>query len=150
MKRYLEIIKGLGLILLLFVMVSTVATSDNSYTVSVTIVQSSTSGDEDEANTVINTYTQESDTPGVHVKSEISGSGSSVVTDDDNATPDDSTPTESADSDVKPPFFQLDELTSDEYNAKLSEWVMSVIEEEPLETFDDFPQEIDDIVAVEQ
>lgn len=149
MKRYLEIIKGLGLSILLFVMVSTIAMSENSYTVSVTIVQSSTSGDGDKANTVVNTYSKESDTPGVHVTSEISGSGSSVITDDDNATPDDATPTESDDSNATPPFFQLGELTSEEYNAALSEWITSVIEEDSTVTFDGFPQDTTEIANVE-
>lgn len=149
MKRYLEIIKGLSLLLLLFVMVSAIATSDNSYKVSVTIVQSSSSGDSNKANTVINTYTEERDTPGLHVKSEISGSGSTVITDKDDVTPDDATPTENDDSGVTPPFFQLGELTSEEYDAALSEWIISVIEEDSTVTFDGFPKEVTEIANVE-
>ncbi len=41
--------------------------------VSVTIVQVSSSGEGDDANTVTNTYTEESESPNTHVTGEISG-----------------------------------------------------------------------------
>jgi hypothetical protein len=133
-KIHLKIIKGFGLLLLLFVLVSAVAVSDSTHKVSVTILSSS-SEDSDDANTIVNSYTVESDSPNVHVKSVISGSGSSEITSEE-----DTIPTESTDSGIMPPDFQLDGLTREEYNDELLEWILSMLDEDPLLTIGDFPQ----------
>jgi hypothetical protein len=141
-KNHLEIIKGLSLLLLLFVLVSAIGVADNTYKVSVTVVQRSSPGDGDDANTVINTYTKESGSPETNVKCEISGSCSSVITSEGNKIS-----TKNIDSDTNQ-GFQLDGLTLEEYNDEVSEWVLSTLNEGQLVTFDDFPQDVTDIINV--
>lgn len=143
-KAHLKIIKWFGPFILLFLLVSAVAVSDNTYKVSVTIVQSSSSGKSDDANTVINTYTKESESPETHVTSEIHGSDSSLIINEEDTTPNESTDSEEsgADDNLNPsvmPDFQLDELTPEEYNNELLEWVWSMLDEDLLLTIDDFP-----------
>jgi hypothetical protein len=160
-KKHLGIVKELGLFLLLFVLASAVAASEDAYEI-VTIVQT-TSSESDDANTVITI---------------ISGDGSTTtdeddtVTDEDDTTPTDDTdsadngnegdtvPTESTDSADSGandnldqgtilPDFQLDGPNYDGYSDELSEWIQSLLDKGPISMIDDFPQDITHIINVE-
>jgi hypothetical protein len=149
LKKHLELVKGLGLLLLLFVLASAVAVSENTYRSSVTIMQSSSSGDGDEAYTVINAYTRESDSPEMHVTGIISGSGSSIITNQEDMDKDnDKSPAKGADSGTMP-AFQFGELTPEEYNGELSEWILSTLDRDPFITIGDFPEDLTDMIKGE-
>lgn len=156
MKKHLGIIKELGLFSLLFVLVSAVAVSEEA-DVSVTTIEITSSEDSSGTNTVITTY-------------DSSGNGL-VITDDKDTIPTESTDsednsnegdnvddgdtisTESTDSndsgangnlnpDATLPDFQFNGLTYKEYNDDWSDWIMSVMDKDPLVMISDFPQDI--------
>ncbi len=146
MKKYLEIIKMSGLLLLLFILVSTIAISDNTYKISVSVKQSVTSEDKDPAYTVINTYTKEKESPGVSVTAKISGSGEKEITDKDGVAPaEEDTATKGPDPIIKPPDLELDE-SPEEYNDEVSEWILYLLDKDPLSMIiEDFSQEAADV-----
>lgn len=147
-KMHLKIIKELGLFILLFVLASAVATSENSYTVTVTIVQSSTSEDSNEMNTVISAYSDDGNSPATSETSVISGSGSSEITSEDDTVTDDSNDSGDSGADdspspgENPPDLQLDGTTYEDYSDELKAWISYIIDEDPLITIDDLPQDV--------
>ncbi len=137
MNKYMKIIKGFSILLLLFVLVGVVAGSDNSndsddtHTVSVTITQ--TSSPEEGGDTVTNTYNKEIETnesTDVEVIGEISEDDASVTTnvDDMPIDMDDTTTTETTDS-VGMPNFEIGESTLEEINMEISIWISSMIDD---------------------
>ncbi len=155
MKRHLKIIKGLGMILLFFVLVSTIGVSDSSYKASAKIVQASTEGDDEDAKTIINTYDKECNDPtGIHITAEILGSGEKTITDKDDVTPteeyktpvEDQTADKSQESVTKPPAFEHGESV-EEFNAEVDAWIHYLLEETLLR-IDEFPVDITDIANV--
>ncbi len=147
MKKHLKIMRRFSLLLLLFTLLSAVTVSENTY--SVTVKQVSSSEDEDPANTVINTYTEEKDSPGIDVTCEISGSSEKTITDKDGMTPteEDKTTDKSPDSVIRPPKFEFGESV-EEFNAEVDAWIQYTLEEELL-TIEDFPADIADMANVE-
>lgn len=143
MKRLLKIIKGLGLILLLFTLVSSIGVSDSSYEASAKIVQASTE-DGKEATTIMNTYTKDcDDTTGIHVTAEISGSGEKTITDEDGVIPteEDTAPVEDETTSITtPPKFESGE-SLEEFDTEVEAWVQYILEEALLK-IDDFPADI--------
>ncbi len=83
----------------------------------------------------------------------ISGSGSSTITNED----DDTNPADSEDSGaddnsnagVPVPDLELGDLTYEEYNEKLLDWIYTALTEEQLTTTDDLPQDGAGIASVE-
>ncbi len=143
MKKHLEIIKGLGLIFLLFVSVGVVAGSDsddNIHTVSVTIKQVSES--ENSGDPVANNYEKEITTTGstdVRVNGKISnGEASLTISLGDTTTSTDDTTTIESDDPVGMPEFKIGE-SPDEFNAKLSVWISSMLGDmDPIVNINDF------------
>lgn len=152
MKKHLEIMKRFGLFLLLFAFVGAVAASDDSddiHTVSLTINQVSESED---GNPVKNTYNKEiktTESTDVEVKGSISDNEALVTTNmgemttnEDDTTTD--TTTENADS-AAMPEFEIGE-SPDEFTAALSKWISSMLDENSLETTDDFLLDVDEMI----
>lgn len=143
MKKYLEIIKGLGLIFLLFVSVGIVAGSDDSddiHTVSVKISQVSES--ENGGDPVTNNYEKDmttTESTDVQVNGEISEKGSSITTNlGDTTTDTEDTTTSESDDPVGMPEFKIGE-SPDEFNAKLSVWISSMLDDmDPIVNINDF------------
>lgn len=149
-KTHLEIIKKFGILLMLFILISAVAVSDNTYKTSVSVEQSTSFEDDDPAYTVMNTYTKEKDSPGIDVTCEISGSGERTITDKDGVIPTekDELPAKSPDSSIKPPDLEPGE-SIEEFSDEVSEWAQYILDEDPLLTIEDFSQEVADIANVE-
>lgn len=136
MKIRLEIIKGFSLLLLLFMLVSAVAVSEDTYEITVTVVQNSSSEDGGDSNTVISTYDSEG---GLTETTEIFGSASVVI-----PTGEDTIPTESTDSvdsnangnpdpGIMPPNSNPDRLTYEERSVdEWWEWVLSTVTSEDI------------------
>ncbi len=143
-KRQLEIIKGLGLLMLLFVSVSVVAASDSDdsddiHTVSVTITQTSLA--EEGEKPVTNNYFKEiesTEPTNVQIKGDISEDKPSLITNMGEMTTNrDDMTSESTDS-VGMPDFKLAQSSPDEFNAALSKWISSMIDDDlSLITIDD-------------
>jgi hypothetical protein len=165
MKGHSKIIKAFGLIVLIFVLASAVAVSEDACEITVTVEVSSSSEDGGDSNTVISTYDSET---GLTKTTKISGSGTEEITTVGDATPSDgdttpvditpadTTPTESPDSegngangdlnpDAEPTDLQLDEST---YDDEWVELILSMIDADPFAIFDDF-QGLDAIAAFE-
>ncbi len=150
MKRHLKIIKGLGMILLFFVLVSTIGVSDSSYKASAKIVQASIDGDDEEAKTIINTFDKECNDPtGIHITAEISGSGEKTITDVDDVTPteEDKTTDKSSNSVTLPPKFEPGE-SPEEFSAEVEAWSQYLLEGALLKS-DDFLKDITGIIDIE-
>lgn len=152
MNKRLRIVKEFGLLLLLFVLASAVAVSEDVYGINVTIVQSSSSEDGG-VSTVITTYNSET---GLTDTSVISGSDS-VITDDnegdtapiESTDPVDSGANDNLDQGTTQPDFQPDGPTYEEYSDEFSKWIQSILDESPLLMIGDFPQDITHIINVE-
>jgi hypothetical protein len=155
MKRHSKIIKALGLFVLIFVLASAVAVSEDTCEITVTIVESSSSDGGDNSNTVISTYDSKT---GLTETTEIFGSGTEVIAPVDGVTPSegDTTPTESPDSegsgasgdlnsDVEPTDLQFDEST---YDDEWVELILSMIDADPFVMFDESPM-LDAVAAFE-
>jgi hypothetical protein len=148
-KKHLEIIKGFGLFLLLFVLVGTVAASDDIQTVSVTITQTSLAGED--ANPVTNTYNKEiesAESIDVHIKGLISGDQASVITNlDDMITNEvDTTIMESA-APVSMPKFIFGE-SPDKFTEELSLWISYKLDGNSFKIADDFLLDVDKMINV--
>lgn len=152
MKKVLEIMKVFGLFLLLFAFVGAVAASDDSddiHTVSMIINQVSESED---GNPVKNTYNKEiktTESTDVEVKGSISDNEAllttnmgEMTTNEDDTTTD--TTTESIDP-VGMPEFKIGE-SPDMFTAALSKWISSMLDENSLETTDDFLLDVDEMI----
>jgi hypothetical protein len=149
MKIHLEIIKGFGLLLLLFVLLSAVAVSEKSCEISVTIVESSSSEDGTEAKTVITTYDSES---GLTETTEIFGDDSTTTEgsdSEDNGSNGDTAPVENTDlGDM--PDSQPDDLVLEEYDDEWFELILSMLDDEnSLVIAGDFPEDINNIFNIE-
>jgi hypothetical protein len=155
MKRHSKIIKALGLFVLIFVLASAVAVSEDTCEITVTIVESSSSDGGDNSNTVISTYDSKT---GLTETTEIFGSDTEVIAPVDDVTPSegDTTPTESPDSegsgangdlnsDVEPTDLQFDEST---YDDEWVELILSMIDADPFVMFDESPM-LDAVAAFE-
>jgi hypothetical protein len=148
-KNHLEIIKGFGLSVLLLLLVSAVAISENSCEISVTIVESSSSEDGTEAKTVITTYDSES---GLTETAEVFGVDSIITggsDSEDNGNNGDTVPAENTDlGDM--PDSQPDELVIEEHNDEWFEWILSILDDEnSLAMASDFSEDINDIFNIE-
>lgn len=147
MRKYLEIIKGFGLFLLLFAMVGTVAASDDIQTVSVTITQTSLAGED--ANPVTNTYNREIESPDpidVHVKGMISGDLASVTTNlDDTITNEVDTAIIESAAPVSMPKFEFGE-SPDEFTEELSLWISFLLDTNSFKITDDFLLDVDRMI----
>jgi hypothetical protein len=150
MKKHLEIIRGLGLIFLLFISFGIVAASDDSddiHTVSVTIEQTSSS--ENGGDIVTNTYNKDFETTestDVQVSGVISGDKASVTTNlDDTTTTEDDTTTTESNNPVGMPEFRIDE-SSEKFTEKLSAWISFMVDDvDPILSIDDFTLNAADI-----
>lgn len=129
-KKHLEIIKSLGMSLLLFLLLSAVAISEDSREITVTIVQSSSSSGSAESKTVITTYDSES---GLTETTEVFGEDSTTTggsDPEDNDRNGDTVPAENIDS-------QPDDLVLEKFSDEWFESILSMLdEEEPLSTID--------------
>jgi hypothetical protein len=144
LKKHLKIIKGLALIVLLFVSVGVVVASDDSddiHTVSVTITQASASGNGEDA--VTNNYEKDittTESTDVQVTGVISKNEASLTTNlGDTATNKDDTTTTESDDTLTAPEFKIGE-SPEEFTAKLNKWISFIVDsDDMLININDFP-----------
>jgi ABC-type glycerol-3-phosphate transport system substrate-binding protein len=136
LKRYLDIIKGLALIALLFVSVGVVVASDDSddiHTVSVTITQ--TSASENGADAVTNNYEKEittTESTDVQITGVVSENEASLTTNlGDMATDNDDVTTTESDDTLAAPEFKIGE-SPEEFTAKLNKWISFMVDSEDM------------------
>jgi hypothetical protein len=156
MKRHSKIIKALGLFVLIFVLASAIAVSEDTCEITVTIVESSSSDGGDNSNTVISTYDSKT---GLTETTEIFGSGTEVIAPVDDVTPSegdtasvDTTPVDTTpvdtiplNPDAEPIDLQFDEST---YDDEWVELILSMIDADPFVMFDESPM-LDAVAAFE-
>jgi hypothetical protein len=133
MKRCLEIIRELSLIILLFVSVGVVAASDDIHTVSVTITQVSASGNG--ADAVTNNYEKEittTESTDVQITGVISENEASLATNlGDITTNEDDTTTAESDDTLAMPEFKIGE-SPEGFTIKLHKWISFMVDNEDL------------------
>ncbi len=141
-KNHLKIIRSLGMSLLLVLLLSAVAISEDSCEVTVVITESSSSGDGTESKTVITTYDSES---GVTKTTEVSGEdpttpeGSDT---EDNGSNGDTVPTETPDS-------QPDDVVIEIFSDEWFELVLATLDNEEQLSAIDLMQDATDTANVE-
>ncbi len=147
-KRYLKILKGFVLVLVLFASVCAIGVCDGSYKASVKIVQVSTEDDDKVGTTTINTYMKESSEPaGIQVTAKILGSGEKTITDKDGVVlPEgDETPAKSPVSITKPTYLEPGE-SIEEFSDDVYIWIQYMLDETQPLAFYDFPANVADII----
>jgi hypothetical protein len=130
-------------------LVSAVAVSENTHEITVTIVESSSSGDGDDSNTVISTHDSEG---GLTETTEIFGDDSTTTGSSDsgdNGSNGDTAPAENTDlGDM--PDSQPDDLVLEEYNDEWFESILAMLDDEnSLVIAGDFPEDTNDIFNIE-
>lgn len=136
MKKHLEIIKSLGMSLLLFLLLSAAAISEDSCEITVTIAQSSSSADSTESKTVITTYDTES---GLTETTEVFGEDPTTTGGSDPEDNSDNGDTISAENinSGDTTDSQPDELVLEENTDEWFESILAMLDkEEPLSTID--------------
>ncbi len=142
MKKHLKIIKSLGMSLLLVLLLSAVAISEDSREVTVTTVESTSSEGDTETKTVITEYDSES---GVTKTTEVSGEDSTTPEGsdpEDNGSNGDTVPTETPDS-------QPDDVVIEIFSDEWFELVLATLDNEEQLSAIDLMQDATDTANVE-
>ncbi len=148
MKKHLEIIKSLGMSLLLFLLLSAAAISEDSCEITVTIAQSSSSAGSTESKIVITTYDSEG---GLIETTEAFGDDSTTTEGsdpEDNSNNGDTISAENIDSGDMTDS-QPDELVLEENTDEWFESILAMLDEEELLSTIDLMQDSADTANVE-
>jgi len=138
-KKHLEIIRELGLIILLLISVGVTAASDEIPTTSVTIKQVSVSEEGDLP--IVNTYNDIFESTETHIRCGISGGVISIITDEV-----DTIITEIPDPIVSMPKIQIGQ-PPEKFTDELSTWISFKMDNmDQSLTIDDFSQDISSII----